>query len=115
MRDIIFYRAESGSCPVEAFLDSLDDKQFEKVAWVLKLVSELEVIPFQYFKKLKNTADIWEIRIKYGSNIYRFLCFLEGMNVIVLTNGFVKKSQKTPKNEIKLAENRKREYLAGRK
>ncbi len=62
MREIIFYRMESGRCPVEEFLDSLNSKQAKKVAWVLQLVEELEVIPVQYFKKLVASDDIWEVR-----------------------------------------------------
>jgi phage-related protein len=115
MRNVIFYRTEAGGCPVEDFLDGLNDKHFEKIAWVLKLIGELDVIPVEYFKKLKNTDDIWEIRISFGANIFRILCFLEGKNIIILTNGFVKKSQKTPKQEIPLAERRKSDYLARRK
>jgi len=55
MREILFYRTESGLSPVEEFLDSLESKQAQKVAWVLQLIEELDVVPTQYFKKLVNT------------------------------------------------------------
>jgi len=51
MKEIRFYRSESGSCPVEEFLNSLSGKQAQKVAWVLQLVEEMGVIPVQYFKR----------------------------------------------------------------
>lgn len=111
MREIIFYRTFSGNCPVSDFLDSLSPKQAQKVIWVLKLVTELESIPIKYFKKLVNTDDIWEIRIQLDNNIFRLLGFFQDNNLIILTNGFIKKTQKTPSQEIKLAENRKKDYL----
>jgi phage-related protein len=111
MREIIFYRTENNQCPVEDFLDSLSDKQVEKVLWVLRLIQEFERIPKQYFKKLTGTDDIWEIRIQSGNNNFRLLGFIYKSKLIILTNAFSKKSQKTPKNEILLAENRKQEYL----
>ena len=68
MKVIRFYRSESGACPVEEFLDSLSGKQAQKVAWVLQLIEEMEVIPVQYFKKLANTDDLWEVRAQAGNN-----------------------------------------------
>jgi len=111
MREILFYRTDSGVSPVEEFLDSLQGKQAQKVAWVLKLIEELKVVPVQYFKKLVNTEDLWEVRVQVGSNIFRILGFLDGNHLVVLNHGFQKKHRKTPKKEIKLAEKRKRDYL----
>lgn len=67
---------------------------------------------FKYFKKLKNTNDIWEVRARIGSHSFRLLGFITGDEFVVLTNGFKKKSQKTPKQEIELSEQRKADYLA---
>ena len=111
MRTIDFYRTRSGRCPVEEFLDVLTSKQAQKIAWVLQLIEELEVVPTQYFKKLVNTEDIWEVRIQQGGNIFRLLGFFDGATLIILTQGFAKKSQKTPLDEIRLAESRKRDYF----
>jgi len=111
MREIRFYRTESGVCPVAEFLDSLTGKQAQKVAWVLQLVEEMDTVPVQYFKKLVNTDDLWEVRVQAGNNIFRLLGFLEGDQLIVLSHGFQKKTQKTPKKEIQLAEVRKKDYL----
>jgi phage-related protein len=111
MRTVNFYRTASGHCPVEEFLDSLSGKQAQKVVWVLRLIEELEIIPAQYLKKLVNTADIWEVRIQFGGNIFRLLGFFDGSTLLILTNGFAKKSQKTPRQEIELATRRKNDYL----
>lgn len=75
----------------------------------------MEIIPKEYFKKLVNTDDIWEIRIRLGNNIFRILGFFDGGDFIVLTNGFQKKTQKTPHNEIEIAESRKKDYLKRKK
>lgn len=112
MREIIFYRMESGRCPVEEFLDSLNSKQAQKVAWVLQLVEDLDVVPIQYFKKLASSEDIWEVRVQVGNNIFRVLGFLDGTDLVILNHAFQKKTQRTPPKEIRTAEKRKHDYLA---
>ena len=112
MREIIFYKTPSGGCPVEDFLDALQAKQAKKVTWVLKLVETLEMVPIQYFKKLDGTSGIWEVRVDFGSDTFRLLGFMNKGNLVVLTNGFAKKSQKTPASEIDLAEMRRKDYLS---
>lgn len=114
MRAIIFYKTQNGGCPVEEFLDSLAAKQARKVTWVLNLVETLDMVPIQYFKKLEGTADIWEVRVDFGSDTFRLLGFMDRGNLVILTNGFAKKTQKTPTAEIKLAEQRKTDYLNNR-
>jgi phage-related protein len=110
MREIKFFKSTNGESPIENFLDSLSAKQAQKVTWVLQLIEEMDRVPELYFKKLVNTEDIWEVRVKNGSNIFRILGFFEASNFIA-TNGFCKKSQKTPLKEIGLAEKRKFEYI----
>jgi phage-related protein len=111
MREILFHRNDGGSCPVEEFLDGLGPKQAQKVAWVLKLIKELPLVPGQYLKKLEGTDNLWEVRAEFGGDAFRLLGFLESGNRIILTNGFAKKTQKTPDREIELAAQRKRDYL----
>jgi phage-related protein len=106
-RTVIFHRAEDGKCPVQDFLDALPGK----VAWVLRLLEDLEIVPVTYFKKLIGTEDIWECRIQYGSNIYRIFCFFDSHSAIILIHGFEKKSMKTPRHEIERAETYRRDYL----
>jgi len=89
----------------------LPAKTGQKVVWVLKLIQELEAVPLNYFKKLAGTDDIWECRVQLGSNIYRFLGFFFQKGIIVLTHGFSKKSQKTPRSEIERAESYKKDFM----
>lgn len=112
MKELKFYTTSSGKIPVKEFLDSLNSKHAQKVAWVLELVERLDQVPAQYFKKLKSTDDIWEVRARIGSNSFRLLGFIDDDEFVLLTNGFAKKSQKTPKQEIDLAEQRKADYLS---
>ena len=114
MIKISFYKNSRGDSPVEEFLDKLNDKQAKKVAWVLRIIRDLDIVPKEYFKKLVST-ELWEVRIQVGSNAIRILGFIDEDNFIVLTNGFYKKTQKTPKKEIELAEKRMKEYLNRRK
>jgi phage-related protein len=111
VKTIKFYRTESGHCPVEEFLDSLQGKQAQKVVWVLQLIEEIDPAPVKFFKKLVATDDIWEVRVQSGSNIFRLLGFLDGDELIVLNHAFQKKTRKTPKSDIRKAELRKRDYL----
>jgi phage-related protein len=82
---------------------------------VIGLVRTLPMIPERFFKHLEGTNGLFEIRIKIGSNIFRVFCFFDEGNLVILLNGFQKKSQKTPKNEIEKAERLKREYHEERK
>jgi hypothetical protein len=75
MRAVNFYLTESGNCPVENFLDSLAGKQAQKVAWVLRLIEELDVVSGRYLKKLVSTDDLWEVRVQFGGNIFRCWAF----------------------------------------
>jgi phage-related protein len=111
VREIQFYRNASGDCPVEEFLDGLGPKQAQKVAWVLKLLTELPLVPKQFLKKLEGTDGLWEVRAEFGGDAFRLLGFWDKGNLIILTNGFAKKTQKTPNREIELADQRRRDYL----
>ncbi len=111
MREIIFYRTESGLCPIEKFLNALSPKNAQKVTWVLLLTEELEFVPVKYFKKMSETDGLWEIRVKCGSNIFRLFGFMGNNNTIILNHAFQKKMQKTPKKEIQIAEARKKDFL----
>jgi len=112
MKEIKFYKLPSGKIPVVDFLDSLSAKEAKKVTWVLNLVEELENVSTKFYKQLKNTDDIVEIRIQIGKNNFRLLGFENNNTFVILTNGFRKKDQKVPKSEIELAQQRKKEYLS---
>ena len=84
------------------FYNKQQDKVKEKIDWTIRLVQTLERIPEKYFKHINGTT-LYEMRIFAGSNIYRVFCFFDKGKLVVVLNGFQKKTQKTPKNEIKLA------------
>lgn len=111
MRDVMFYETRGGRNPVAQFLDSLDGKQAQKITWVLNLIEELDRIPKQYFKKLENTEDIWEVRIQSGNNAFRLLGFWDTGKFVVLCHAFSKKTQQIPTGDIELAEERKKDYF----
>jgi phage-related protein len=110
VREIEFYKMKDGKCPVDEFLDSLPGKVVQKITWLLEILESQGFLPINHFKKLKST-DIWECRIQFGNNIYRILGFFSNNSVLVLTHGFIKKTQKTPKNEIERSENYKNDYF----
>ena len=86
-----------------------------KIDWTIGIVRTLQFIPSKYFDHLTGTDGLFEMRIKVNSNIYRvFCCFDEG-NLVILFNGFQKKSQKTPKSEIDKATKLKKVYFEEKK
>lgn len=106
IRKIITYR--------EYFLDfytTQDEKVQEKIEYVLDLVRFERQVPKKFFKALESTDGIYEVRVITTFKSIRILCFFDKGNLIVLTNCFLKKTQKTPRKEIKLAEKLKKEYL----
>jgi phage-related protein len=84
----------------------------EKIIWTIKLVETLQIVPEEYFKHLETTDGIYEIRVKQGSDIFRIFSFFDEGKLIILANGFHKKTQKTSKQEIEKAEKIKGEYFA---
>lgn len=89
----------------------MSSKHAQKVTWVMRLVEELEIVPVKFFKKMTGTDDLWEIRVQSGNNIFRILGFLDEDNFVILNHAFQKKTQKTPKKEIAVAEARKKDHL----
>ena len=85
------------------FFETLDPAVKQKFNLTLQLISTVEKIPSKYFKHISGTNGIYEIRVEFQSNIYRVFSFFDKGNLIILVNGFQKKSTKTPKNEIELA------------
>lgn len=107
--EVIFYEKENGDCPVEDFLLSLDMKMKAKMVGLLELLEEYgNQLREPYSKHLDD--GIFEIRCKVGSNITRVLYFFYYEGKIILTNGFVKKTQKTPPEQIKTAKEFRVDY-----
>ena len=83
----------------------------KKFNWTLELIMTLERVPAKYLCYMAGTDGLYEIRVEVGSNIFRVFSFFDEGNLIILLNGFQKKTQKTPKNEIEFAEKLKKEYF----
>ena len=94
----------------QEFYKRLEPTVKKKVDWVIGLVRDLEVIPSKFFKHIKGSDGIYEIRIMVQRNIYRIFCFFDEGKLIILLHGFQKKTQKTPKNEIIKAKKLRQEY-----
>ncbi|EIJ37924.1 phage-related protein [Galbibacter orientalis DSM 19592] len=93
------------------FYKAQDEKVREKIGYVLDLVRFERQVSKKFFKYLENTDGIYEVRVITTFKSIRILCFFDDGDLIVLANCFVKKTQKTSKKEIKLAEKLKKEYL----
>lgn len=105
-RQIIFYEHYF----INFYLEQPLDIQ-EKIEYVFKVIRTVQNVPKKFFDHMTGTDGLYEIRNEFESNIYRiFSCFDKG-NLVVLFNGFQKKSQKTPKKEIELALKLKNEYF----
>ena len=105
-REIIFF----GDNVID-FYKSQELKVQLKIEYVLDLVRFERQVPIKFYKKLESTNGLYEVRIITSQKSIRILCFQDEGTLVVLTNAFVKKTQKTPKNEIKLADNIRTEYL----
>ena len=108
--EIIIYSKEDGTEPVLDFLKSLPSKLQAKAIRELELLSEYgSTLTEPYSKHLEN--GIFELRVQQSNNIVRILYFFMVNHQIVVTNGFIKKTQKTPKREIQLAMKYRLNYL----
>jgi phage-related protein len=83
----------------------------EKIIWTIKLIETIDIVPEEYLKHIAATDGLYEIRVKQGSDIFRIFCFFDEEKLVVLANGFHKKTQKTPKQEISKAKKIKATYF----
>lgn len=93
------------------FFETLKPEVKKKFNWTLQLIETIDKVPEKYFKHITNSSGIYEVRVEYESNIFRVFSFFDKGNLIILVNGFQKKSQKTPKKELELAEKLKKQYF----
>jgi phage-related protein len=110
VRKIIFYEDHF----IE-FYQSQNDKVKSKIQYVLELIKQVERVPEKFLKHLEGTEGLFEVRVEYQSNIYRIFCCFDEGKLVVLFNGFQKKTQKTPKKEIEKAERLMKEYFQTKK
>lgn len=104
-RTIIFYKDY-----FQDFFNLQRDKVKDKIIWTLQLIEEIDRVPETYLKHLENTDGLYEVRVQVASDIFRIFCFFDEGKLIVITNGFQKKTQKTPKKEIERALKIKKDY-----
>ena len=85
------------------FFEKQKKKVKDKIIWTFRLIETLKQVPEDYLKHIEGANGLYEIRIQQGSDIFRIFCFFDKGKLIVLANGFQKKTQKTPKAEIEKA------------
>ena len=85
---------------IGSVLKQLEEERGIPQEKIIEAIETLERVPGNYLKMLNGTNGLYEARIKLGSNIWRVFCFFDSGKLVILLNGFTKKSQKTPKNEI---------------
>ncbi|MEM9857251.1 MAG: type II toxin-antitoxin system RelE/ParE family toxin [Bacteroidota bacterium] len=105
IREVIAYKHY-----FEDFLKSQTTKVQDKIFKIIEAIEVLERVPSNYLKHLAGTDGLYEARIQLGSNIWRVFCFFDGNQLVILLNGFQKKTQKTPSREIERAERLMKEY-----
>ena len=107
---LIAYEKENGEVPVEEFLDSINPKMRAKLYGLMGILQEKgNMLREPYSKHLDD--GIFELRCQFGNDITRILYFFFYEGKIIMTNGFVKKTQKTPKEEIQLAKERRKDFI----
>ena len=111
MFTIEFYETTTGECPVEEFIKSQDVKMRAKIYRTLELLEERgNTLRMPWSEHLVD--GIFQLRMQVGNNITRVLYFFVVGKKIIVTNGFVKKTQETPPSEIELAKEYRDEYFA---
>jgi len=93
------------------FFKSLNADVKKKFIWTLKLIATIERVPVKFLKHIENSNGLYEVRVEVGTDIYRVFCFFEKEKLIILINGFRKKSKRTSIKEIEMAERIKKNYF----
>jgi phage-related protein len=92
------------------FFEKQKQKVKDKIIWTFRLIETIQHVPEEYLKHIEGTDGLYEIRIHIGSDIFRIFCFFDKGKLIVVANGFQKKTQKSPKKEIERSLKIKKEY-----
>jgi phage-related protein len=105
IREVIAYKNY-----FEDFLLGQPRKVQDKIFKIIEAIETLERVPSNYLKAMEGTNGLYEARIQLASNIWRVFCFFDNEKLVILLNGFQKKTQKTPKNELEKALRLMKEY-----
>ncbi len=92
------------------FLAGLKQPVKDKIYWTFNLIETIPRVSEKYLKKLEGTESLFEIRIEFAGDIFRIFCFFDEDKLVILLNGFAKKTQKTPKREIERAVRLQEQY-----
>lgn len=114
MWTVIFYERENGEIPVKKFLNSLPEKHKVKSYWEIKLLKQYGInLREPYTKAIMGDKykGLWELRIKFASNISRIFYFIPSGKTFILLHGFLKKTQEIPEQELEKAKKYMDEYL----
>ncbi len=106
IRDLIFYKEY-----FEDFFEKQNIKVKEKIDYVLFVITHAERVPEKFLKHIEGSKGLYEIRVEFGGNIFRIFCCFDRDKIVVLFNGFQKKSAKTPGQQIELAYKLMKEYF----
>jgi len=110
IREVIAYKDY-----FEKFLSRQPIKIQDKIFKVIEAIETLERVPSHYLRKITGIDGLYEARIQLASDIWRIFCFFDGDRLVILLNGFQKKTQKTPSKEIKRAERLMKQYYMDKK
>lgn len=97
------------------FYNKQPKKVQERILWTIRLIRDIQFVPQIYLKHMEGTDGIYEIRVSSGNNIFRIFCFFDEGQLVILLNGFQKKTKKTPNAEIERAKKLKTKYYEDKK
>jgi phage-related protein len=107
VRELVFYRNHFYD-----FFNKQSEKAKEKIDYVLFLISHIEKVPEKFLKNLEGRKGLYEVRVEHGNNIFRIFCCFDKGKIVVLFNGYKKKSNKTSSQEIEMANKLMKEYFS---
>ena len=107
VRELVFYRNH-----FHDFFDKQSEKAKEKIDYVLFLLTHIDKVPKKFLKHIEGQKGLYEIRVEHGSNIFRIFCCFDKGKIVVLFNGYQKKSNKTSSQQIELANKLMKEYFS---
>jgi phage-related protein len=107
VRELVFYRNH-----FHDFFDKQSEKAKEKIDYVLFLLTHNDKVPEKFLKHIEGQKGLYEIRVEHGSNIFRIFCCFDKGKIVVLFNGYQKKSNKTSSQQIELANKLMKEYFS---
>ncbi len=110
LREVVFYRNH-----FHDFFNKQTEKAKEKIDYVLFLLTHIDKVPEKFLKHIEGQKGLYEIRVKHSNNIFRLFCCFDKGKIVVLLNGYQKKSNKTLSKEIEMANKLMKEYFSNTK